>query len=81
MAQEITIKLMNGSASFSETTTSARNVSELKEKLSIPSGTVVNVNGVADTEGTTELSNDDYVAIVRDNKTGGTIMLVIKNNA
>ena len=80
MAQEITIKLMNGSASFSETTTSARNVYELKEKLSIPSGTVVNVNGVADTEGTTELSNDDYVAIVRDNKTGGVVMLVIKNS-
>ena len=80
MAQEITIKLMNGSASFSATTTSARNVSELKEKLGIPSGTVVNVNGVADTEGTTELSNDDYVAIVRDNKTGGVVMLVIKNS-
>ena len=80
MAQEITIKLMNGSASFSETPTSARNVSELKEKLSIPSGTVVNVKGVADTEGTTELSNDDYVAIVRDNKTGGVVMLVIKNS-
>ena len=77
MADGITIELMNGTPSFSETTTTARNTGELREKLSLPSGTVINVNGVGDNgEGNLDIpdstpDNPTYVAIVRDNKTGG----------
>ena len=74
MTDGITIKLMNGTPSFSETTTTARNTGELREKLGLPANTTINVDGVGDNgEGNLEISSGSHVAIVRDNKTGGLV--------
>ncbi len=64
------IKLMNNTANFADATVRSTNVSELKEELSIPHNSTINVNGVI-ANNSTVLEDGQYIAIVTDNKTGG----------
>ena len=67
---EITIKLMNNSASFSDASINSDRVGDLKRELDLPANAVVNVNGTIATD-TQELNDGDFVATVTNNKTGG----------
>ena len=65
----ITIKVLQGS-SFVETQVNSSNVGDLRTEKDIPQDAAVSVNGV-DATNSTSLEDNNIVAWVNNNKTGG----------
>lgn len=64
-----TIKVLQGS-SFVETQVNSSNVGDLRQEKDIPSDAAVSINGV-DATNSTAVEDNNIVAWVNNNKTGG----------
>ena len=65
-----TIRVLSGGG-FNEQVVTATTVSALRTELDIPAGASVNVNGQGINDGNHPIADDDTVAAVSNNKTGG----------
>ena len=72
------IKLMSNSGDgFPERDVTASTVGALKSELGSPGNSAVSVNGIT-SQDNQELSDGDLVAIVNNDKTGGTLKLKVR---
>ena len=65
-----TIRVLSGGG-FNEQVVTATTVSALRTELDIPASAAVNVNGQGINDGNHPINDDDTVAAVNNNKTGG----------
>ena len=69
--------MSSGTEGFPERDVTASTVGALKSELGAPGNSAVSVNGITSTDGK-ELADGDLVAVVPNDKTGGTIKLTVR---